>query len=120
MADTAHEEPGGVMHLADEFDPQHHTGSLKVLDLEGQPIAGADISLAATSVLTGLHRVQSNQDGFVFFGLPVKAGYVLAIRFGDLNEVLYMENLQPNVDYMYQPDPEIRSGRADALIPQPA
>jgi hypothetical protein len=120
MDDTSlPEESVGAMRLANEFDPQRHTGSLKVLDLEGEPVAGADISLAATSVLTGLRRAQTNPDGFVYFSLPVKAGYVLAIQFGDLNEILYMEHLQPEVDYLYQPDPQIRSGRADALIAQP-
>ncbi len=106
-----------VMRLENEFDPQRHTGSLKVLDFKDRPVEGAEISLAATSVLTGLHRSKTNEDGFVYFSLPVKAGYVLSVQFGDHSEILYLEYLEPDVDYVYRPDPEIHSGRVDALVP---
>ena len=46
----------GIMGLANRLEPQRHTGSLKVLDLEGRPVEGAEVSLAATTVLTGLVR----------------------------------------------------------------
>jgi hypothetical protein len=110
-------ESGGVMQLENLHDLERHTGSLKVVDLQGQPVAGSEVSLAATSVLTGLHRSKTNSDGFVYFSLPVEAGYVLAIQVGDSTEVLYLENLEPGVDYIYKPDPEIQSGRADVLVP---
>lgn len=106
----------GLMQLDNEFDPLRHTGSLKVLDLEGQPAHGAEISLAATSVLTGLHKSTTNSEGFVYFNLPSAAGYVVAVQFGDVDEILYLEHLAPNVDYIYKSDPEIKVGRADALI----
>ena len=110
----------GVMQLTHEFDPQRHTGSLKVLDLKGQPVEGAEITLAATSVLTGLHKSKTNKDGFVYFSLPAKVGYVVAVQFGDQDEILYLEHLAPDVDYVYKPDPEIHSGRTDALFPERA
>jgi hypothetical protein len=110
-------ESRGVMQLENEFDPQRHTGSLKVLDLEDRPVEGAEISLAATSVLTGLHRSKTNSGGFVYFSLPVEAGYVLSVQFGNHSEILYLEHLEPDVDYVYRPDPEIQSGRANALAP---
>jgi hypothetical protein len=112
------EETVGVMQLDNEYEADRHTGSLKVVDVEGQPVLGAEISLAATSVLTGLHQSSTNKDGFVYFSLPQKDGYVVAVQFGDVNEILYLENLAPNVDYVYRPDPDINVGRADALIPQ--
>jgi len=111
-------ESSRVMQLENTFDSLRHTGSLKVLDLEGQPVAGAEISLAATSILTGLHKAKTNTNGFVYFSLPVEAGYVVSIQFQDNNEILYFEHLGPDIDYIYQPDPNVRSGRADALIPE--
>ena len=116
-ATTDDGESGTVMQLDNVHDPRRHTGSLKVFDFDDQPVEGAEISLAATSVLTGLHRSTTSKDGFVYFNLPVKAGYVLTVKFGDHSEVLYLENLEPDVDYVYRPDPEIQSGRADALTP---
>ncbi len=117
MAEASGEsESGGVMQMENDYDPQRHTGSLKVLDFDGHPVEGAEISLAATSVLTGLHRSKTSSDGFVYFSLPVKAGYVLSIQFGDHSEILYLEDLGPDVDYVYRPDPEIQSGRAEVLV----
>ena len=110
-------ESGGIMQMENDYDSQRHTGSLKVLDFKDHPVGGAEISLAATSVLTGLHRSKTNSDGFVYFSLPVKAEYVLSVQIGDQTEILYLENLEPDVDYVYRPDPEIQSGRADVLVP---
>ena len=121
MAETTEESDSeGVMQLSSEHDPQQHTGSLKVLDVEGLAVGGAEVMLAATSVLTGLHRAKTNGSGFVYFKLPVTAGYVLSVKVGDQSEILYLENLKPGVDYVYSPDPEIHSGRADALVPVPS
>lgn len=108
----------GIMGLANKLEPQRHTGSLKVLDLEGRPVGGAEISLAATTVLTGLDRSKTNTDGYVYFSLPEEAGYVIAIQYGDHREILYHEHLAPGVNYVYKPDPQNPSGRADALIPE--
>ena len=105
-----------VMALASELEPQRHTGSLKVLDGEGHPVEGAEVSLAATTVLTGLHTSSTNTDGYVYFSLPGEAGYVVAVQYGDHKEILYVEHLSPGVDYVYKPDPQNPSGRADALI----
>ena len=114
---TDNAESDGLMQLESDYDPQRHTGNLKVVDFKGQPVEGAEISLAATSVLTGLHRSKTNKDGFVYFSLPVKDGYVLSVQFGDHSEILYLEHLEPDVDYLYRPDPDVQSGRADALVP---
>jgi hypothetical protein len=116
--DTIPEGAVGVMQLDNEFDSTRHTGSLKVLDVNGGSVEGAAISLAATSVLTGLHKSKTNAEGYVYFKLPQRAGYVVAVQFGDVNEVLYLEHLAPDVDYVYRADPEIKVGRADALIAQ--
>ncbi len=108
--------PDGTMGLANKLEPQRHTGSLKVLDLEGRPVGGAEVSLAATTVLTGLHRARTNTDGYVYFSLPGEAGYLVAVQYGDHKEILYVEDLAPGVDYVYKPDPQNPSGRVNALI----
>jgi hypothetical protein len=110
------EESAGIMQMDDEFDPMRHTGSLEVLDITGRPVQGAEVSLAATTVLTGLHKSTTNHLGMVFFNLPSSAGYVVAVQSDSATEFLYLEHLAPNVDYVYKPDPFAKAGRADALI----
>ena len=107
---------GVIVGLANKHDPQRHTGSLKVLGLEGRPVEGAEVSLAATTVLTGLDRARTNTDGYVYFGLPEEAAYVVVVQYGDHKEILYVEHLVPGVDYVYEPDPQHPSGRTAALI----
>ena len=106
----------GTVGLANKLDPQRHTGRLKVLDLEGRPVEGAEVSLAATTVLTGLERAKTKKDGYVYLSLPHAAGYVVAVQYGDHREILYLEHLAPGVDYVYKPDSQNPAGRADALI----
>ena len=106
----------GIMGLANKLEPPRHTGRLKVLDLEGRPVGGAEVSLAATTVLTGLDRSSTNTDGYVYFSLPEEAGYVVSVQHGDHKEILYVEYLAPGVNYVYKPDPQNLSGRAEALI----
>lgn len=82
----------GVLNLADKREPHRHTGSLEVLDLGGRPVGGggAEVLLAATTVLTGLDRSRTNTDGYVYFTLPADAGYVVVVRYGDQEEILYL------------------------------
>lgn len=117
---TGGAESAGVLQLESVYDPQRHTGSLKVLDLDGQPVRGAGVSLAATSVLTGLHRSETGKEGSVYFSLPAEAAYVISVQIGDRSEFLYLEHLGPGVDYVYTPDRDILSGRSDALVPVPS
>lgn len=111
----------GVMKLANVYVPGQHSGSINVLDLEGSPISGAEITLAATTVLTGLEKATTNSEGSVYFTLPEEACYVVAVSYeddsGDHSEILYLEELVPDVRYTYRRDPENPSGRANALKP---
>ena len=107
------------MGLAGVLEPGRHTGSLKVLDLEGRPVEGAEVLLAASTVLTGLDRSRTNTEGYVYFTLPEDAGYVVTVQYEAHKEILYLEHLAPGVHYVYQPDPQNPSGRWDALMPQP-
>lgn len=110
---------GGMMKLANIYLPEDHSGSIKVLDIEGVPVHGAEVTLAATSVLTGLEKATTNSDGYVHFTLPEEASYVVAVGYqdddGDHTEILYLEELSPGVSYTYQRDSENPTGRANAL-----
>ena len=105
-----------VLQLADQHDEKLHTGSIKVVGFDGATVGGAEVTLAPTSVLTGLDKAKTNKDGFVYFSLPEEACYVVAIQLGDQKEILYLEELEPGVEYMYTPDPEHSTGRANALV----
>ena len=107
----------GVLLLSNKRDPKQHNGSIKIIDFEGRPVVGAGVSLAATTVLTGLDKSKTDGDGRVYFNLPEEACYVVAVQTSFHDEVLYLEEIKPGIDYIYRPDPEHPTGRANALIP---
>ena len=115
---TLPEGTAGLMKMDNVYDSSRHTGSIKVTDINGDLVQGAEVSLAATSVLTGLHKSITNEDGLVYFDLPGTAGYVVSVSFGGTTEFLYLEHLGPHIDYVYKPDRDAMVGRADALIAQ--
>jgi hypothetical protein len=110
----------GTMALSNELDPRRHTGSLKILDVEGRSVEGAEVLLVATTVLAGPAKAKTNTDGYVYFSLPGQAGtgYVVGIEYGEHKEILYGEYLDPHVDYVYRPDPQNPVGRVNALTPE--
>ncbi len=110
----------GIMALSNELDPRRHTGSLKILDVEGRSVEGAEVSLVATTVLARPAKAKTNTDGYVYFSLPGQAGdgYVIGIEYGEHKEILYGEYLDPHVDYVYRPDPQNPVGRVNALTPE--
>jgi hypothetical protein len=40
----------------------------------------------------------------------------VAVQIDDIKEILYLEELNPDVEYLYKPDRDNLSGRANALI----
>ena len=106
------------MSLNNCFVPSLHTGYLKVLDLDGLPVDQAQIGIASTTALTGLENANTDNDGRVFFTLPVEGEYVVSIVYEDHQEVLYGEYLVPGLNYVYTPDSAIPSGRRNALVPE--
>jgi lipopolysaccharide cholinephosphotransferase len=106
------------LQLADQRDANLHTGSLKVLGFDGEPATGVEVTLAPTTVLTGLDKANTNEDGYVYFRLPEEASYVVAVQLGDSKEILYWEELKPGIEYLYTPDSAHPTGRAHALIAQ--
>ncbi len=111
------ESPGGlgkVMQLMKRLLPQPNTGSLKVLDFDKRPVKGAEVVLAST-VLSGLVRSNTGQDGRTKLDLPDEGPYMVGIRYGDHDEVLYAEKLEPGIDYVYMPDPDVPSNRFNVM-----
>ena len=105
---------GKIMQLMKRL-LQRDTGSLKVLDVDNRPVEGAEVVLASTALRAGLVRSSTGQDGRTKFDLPSKDFYAITVRYGDHEEVLYSETLEPGVDYVYMPDPEVPSLRFNVL-----
>ena len=106
------------LQLADQRDANLHTGSLKVLGFDGEAATGVEVTVAPTTVLMGLDKANTNEDGYVYFRLPEEASYVVAVQLGDSKEILYWEELKPGIEYLYTPDSAHPTGRAHALIAQ--
>jgi len=117
VSSTGDDDSRGVLLLSDKHDPKNHNSSLKVVDYEGQPFTETSVSLAATTVLTGLDKSDTDENGYVYFRIPEEACYVVAIQSNEYNEILYLEELSPGINYIYTPDPEHPSGRINALVP---
>lgn len=117
-ADSDSAETSEILRLSDTQDSDKHTGSLKVVGFDGETVSGAEVTLAATTVLTGLDKAKTNDEGYVYFNLPEEACYVVAVQLGDRKEILYQEELEPGVEYLYRPDSEHSSSRVNALIAQ--
>ena len=78
---------------------------VRVLDQQDNLVRGAKVSVV------GLAEASTNDDGYVEFGLPYQDFYMLVIKFGDHEEILYQELMSPGASYVYTPDPSINHGR---------
>jgi hypothetical protein len=114
--DSDSEETSEILKLSTNRDTQSHTGSLKVVDSQGESVEGAEVTLAATTVLTGVDTARTDKEGFVYFSLPEEACYVVAVELAGNKEILYLEELEPGVEYLYKPDSDNSTGRTNALI----
>jgi len=81
------------------------TCKLRVMNHEGEPVAGADV------VVAGLGCSRTNRQGYACIYLPYEDFYALVIRFGEHEEVLYEEKITTAKTYVYRPDPQVTSGR---------
>jgi len=84
---------------------QWRAGKLRVLDLEGNPVSGAEVTVA------GVGRYRTNKKGYARFYLPGGAHYSLIISYGGFEEVLYEERLAPGRTYVHQPNSQAGSPR---------
>lgn len=84
-------------------------GSLRVLEEGDVPVAGAEVLVA------GLGCSRTDERGYARFHLPREDFYAVTIRYGDHEEVLYVEQLAPGGQYVYRRDMKLRSSRHGVL-----
>ncbi len=84
--------------------------SIRVLDSEGKPVAGAEV------VVAGLGHSVTNRQGYARLHIPYSYIYPLVIRYANREEVLYEENIEPGKRYIYRADAQTTSGRNFILI----
>ncbi len=72
--------------------------SLRVLDDEGKPVSGAEV------VLVGGGRSRTDESGYADIILSRADWYALVIRYQGHEQVLYMEQLEPDRSYVYRAD----------------
>jgi hypothetical protein len=118
MPDGPLPRKGGIVARLSSLLPWRQAGGLRVLDGDGQPVMGAKVGVAPTTVKSGIERSITDGSGFTKFILPEQALYALEIQYGDHEEVLYMETLTPGVNYVYRPHPEISDLRYNVLVPE--
>ena len=71
---------------------------LRVLDNEGRPVPGAEV------VLVGGGRSKTDESGYAEIILPGADWYALTIRYPGHEQVLYMEEMEPDKSYVYRAD----------------
>ena len=71
---------------------------LRVLDVAGQPVSGAEV------VLVGYGRTKTDESGYAEVPLPGPDWYALVIRYPGHEQVLYMEEMAPDKAYVYRAD----------------
>lgn len=71
---------------------------LRVLDHEGRPVPDAEVALV------GGGRSRTDERGYAEIVLPGLDWYALVIRFPGHEQVLYMEEMEPDKGYVYRAD----------------
>ena len=71
---------------------------LRVLDQAGSPVPGAEV------VLAGGGRSRTDEGGYAEIILPGADWYALTIRYPGHEQVLYMEEMEPDKVYVYRAD----------------
>ena len=71
---------------------------LRVLDEDGTPVPGAEV------VLVGGGRSKTDDDGYAEVILPEADWYALTISYPGHEQVLYMEEMEPDKAYVYRAD----------------
>ena len=86
-----------VAGIAD-VEPAGRTSRFRVLDDGGRPVPDAEIRLV------GVGRFTSGRDGSAQVVVPGAGWYALVVRYPGHEQVLYMEELEPDRSYVYRAD----------------
>ena len=79
---------------------------VRVLDAAAEPVGGADV------VLVGGGRSATDASGYADVILPGPNVYAMVIRFPGHENVLYMEELEPGVTYVYGADSAVKAAQS--------
>ena len=85
-----------VVEKIQDADLIGRTSSLRVLDHEGKPVAKAEV------VLVRGGRSMTDERGYAQIVLPGLDWYALVIRYPGHEQVLYMEEMEPDKAYVYR------------------
>ncbi len=107
--ERAHGRDGWLKQTFARYISGRRVSRFRVLDDQGEPVAGAKVSVA------GLGSYRTNRRGYARLYIPKAGDYALVIRFGDHEELLYMEWVGPGQTYVYRADSEVKSGRYGVL-----
>ena len=80
-----------------------------MLNLQEELVNGAEVSVV------GLAELNTDDNGYVEFGLPYNDFYAVVIKFENHDEILYQELLSPGASYTYTPDASVTNGRLMVL-----
>ena len=69
---------------------------IRVLDYHGQPVLGAEVAVVGGS------RSDTNSSGYAEIILPGPDFYALTINYPGHQQVLYMEDIEPQMTYIYR------------------
>jgi hypothetical protein len=81
-----------------DTDQDGRPSRIRVLDDLGMPVPEAEIRLV------GIGRFSSDHDGIAQVVLPAPGWYALVVRYPGHEQLLYMEELEPDRSYVYRAD----------------
>ena len=87
---------GKLRQLIAKYIPSRKLSLIKVLDQQGNPICGGEVTLV------GLGRFKTNRQGYVRFYVPKVDYHPLTISFEDYKESNYLQQIKPATTYVFQ------------------
>lgn len=87
-----------VEKIADSTRTWDKSVRVRVLNEKDEPVADADV------IVAGCSRAKTDANGYAPLMLPGPDWYALTISYEGHYQVLYMEQLVPDKDYLYTPD----------------
>tara|TARA_B100000315_G_C14446389_1_gene527003 strand:+ start:89 stop:1021 length:933 start_codon:yes stop_codon:yes gene_type:complete len=97
-----------VVQKIPDADLVGRPSKIRVLDIEGRPVSGAEVGLV------GGGRSNTDSHGYAEVILPGPDWYALVIKYPGHEQVLYMEQLEPDRAYVYRADAASNTARQAA------
>lgn len=101
---------GRLKQIFARYITGRNVSRLGVVDQYGKPVNKAEV------VVVGLGSYRTNKCGYARLYIPYSDDYAVIVRFGDHEELLYMERILPGETYTYRADSQMTSGRYEVLV----